>query len=63
VSDETELSAAADLEVESDDDEEKNRLILEQLCKEVILFGENNLQSRLKIFYSGMASAGSNWWS
>jgi len=50
VSDETELSVAADLEVESDDDEEKNRLILEQLCKEVILFGENNLQSRLKIF-------------
>jgi hypothetical protein len=38
VSDETELSAAADLEVESDDDEEKNRLILEQLCKEVMLF-------------------------
>jgi hypothetical protein len=38
----TELLEAADSEVENDD-EEKNRLILEQLCKEVKLFEENGL--------------------
>lgn len=41
MSDQTELSAEADLEVETDD-EEKNRLILEQLCKEVN-FKDNDL--------------------